>query len=478
MDDGTLFAPVAPAQGQTLGNLPEFTVSELSARLKRTVEDAFPFVRVRGEISRVTRNANGNCYFDLKDENAVLAAVVWKLGWARLKIKPEQGLDVVCTGRLTTYQGQSRYQLVVERIELAGIGALMAMIEERRKRLAAEGLFDAARKRPLPYLPDVIGVVTSPTGAVLRDIMHRLMDRFPRRVILWPVMVQGERAAAEITAAIRGFDALMVGGRIPRPDVIIVARGGGSVEDLLAFSEEIVLRAVADCTIPIISAVGHETDTTLIDFVSDRRAPTPSAGAEMAVPVRRELSESVAGFGERLSHTVERLFGDRRRTLVALARALPRADSLFALPRQRYDASAERLKSALGQNLQRHAVRLSRSGALLRPRIVADAIGRHGKAIDGLGNRLDRAYRARIGLGARQLHACARVLDSVSYRAVLERGFALVRGARGELRRRAAEIAPGEKLQLVFADAEARVTADGKTAVRRGPPKPGQGELF
>ncbi|MCH8858621.1 MAG: exodeoxyribonuclease VII large subunit, partial [Proteobacteria bacterium] len=281
-------------------NLPQYSVSEISRLLKRTVEDAFPYVRVRGELSRINRHASGHCYFDLKDDKAVIAAVVWKGSYARLAMTPEQGLEVVCTGRLTTYPGQSKYQIVVEQMELAGIGALMAMLEERRKKLAAEGLFDEERKKAIPFLPETIGVITSPTGAVIRDIMHRLADRFPRRVVLWPVTVQGKRAPDEIVAAIRGFNALKTGGPVARPDVLIVARGGGSFEDLLAFSDEAVVRAAAESEIPLISAIGHETDTTLIDFAADRRAPTPTAAAEMVVPVRRELVANILELEQRL----------------------------------------------------------------------------------------------------------------------------------------------------------------------------------
>src|SRR4051812_18311779 len=265
-------------------NLPEYSVSEIANALKRTIEDAFSFVRVRGEISNLKFHSSGHIYFDLKDDRACLNAVVWRMTARLLRIKPEQGLEVICTGRVTTYPGSSRYQIVVEQIELAGIGALMAMLEERKKRLAAEGLFAESRKKKLPFLPEVIGVVTSPTGAVIRDIMHRIEARFPRRVLLWPVAVQGERAAAEVAAAIQGFNDMPIGGLVPRPDVLIVARGGGSIEDLMAFNDEAVVRAAAASTIPLISAVGHETDTTLIDFASDRRAPTPTAAAEMAVP--------------------------------------------------------------------------------------------------------------------------------------------------------------------------------------------------
>src|SRR5690606_5533787 len=279
--------PPLPAPGHNAG---ELTVSELSQAIKRTLEDRFERVRVRGEISGFKRAASGHLYLCLKDADAALDAVCWKGTAARLGIRPEDGMEVIATGRVTTFPGRSKYQLVIDSLELAGEGALLKLLEDRRRKLAEEGLFDESRKRPLPYLPEVIGVVTSPSGAVIRDILHRLADRFPRRVLVWPVLVQGQGAAAPVAAAIRGFNALEPGGRAAPPDLLIVARGGGSIEDLWAFNEEIVVRAAAESGIPLISAVGHETDTTLIDFAADRRAPTPTAAAEMAVPVRAELA--------------------------------------------------------------------------------------------------------------------------------------------------------------------------------------------
>jgi exodeoxyribonuclease VII large subunit len=466
------------------GNLPEFSVSEISRLLKRTVEEAFPYVRIRGEVSRVNRHSSGHCYFDLKDEKAVIASVVWKANFAKLALKPQQGLEVVVTGRVTTFQGQSKYQIVVEQMELAGRGALMAMLEERRKRLAEEGLFDEARKQPIPFLPEIVGVVTSPTGAVIRDIMHRLEDRFPRPVLLWPVSVQGERAASDIVSAIEGFNALTPGSAL-RPDVIIVARGGGSFEDLLAFSEEDVVRAVAASGIPVISAVGHETDTTLIDLVSDRRAPTPTAAAEMAVPVLRDLLGSVLDLQSRLLRGVTRDIDRRKQALTGLARALPRADALLALARQRFDAAAERLRGALFQNLQRLDSRLARSAALLRPRLVGMEFAKRRDHVSKLDARLRRAYGHRVGEAAHKLGAHARMLESVSYRAVLERGFALVKGADGTVRRRAASLKHGEALRLAFADGEANAIAGTGAKTQawrarnpRGPSKGPQGDLF
>ncbi|HEY1709148.1 MAG TPA: exodeoxyribonuclease VII large subunit [Rhizomicrobium sp.] len=493
-------------------NLPEFSVSEISSALKRTVEDAFPFVRVRGEISGLKKHASGHIYFDLKDDKAVLNAVIWRLTAQRLRVRPQAGLEVVCTGRVTTYPGSSRYQLVVDQVELAGAGALMAMLEERKKKLAAEGLFDAARKRPLPFLPDVIGVITSPSGAVLRDIMHRLSERFPRRVLLWSVAVQGERAAAEVAAAINGFNAMGRSGVLPRPDLLIVARGGGSVEDLMAFNEESVVRAAAASTIPLISAVGHETDTTLIDFVSDRRAPTPTAAAEMAVPVRADLLSQTLDLERRYMRCFTRNIGDRRRHLNQLVRVLPRADQLFASPRQRLDIAGERLGHALRRNLQthretllaagselrppqlaQHAARVNIAGerlghalrrnlqtrretlletaSHLRPSQLAQRIATCGERVGGLAQRMTQAQSVGLAKARDRLENIEWVLESVSYRSVLERGFALVRGE-GRILRQAAGVKAGEHLAITFADGAVAATATEGGIVQPAPPKP------
>jgi exodeoxyribonuclease VII large subunit len=466
-------------------NLPEFTVSELSGAIRRTVEEGFPLVRVRGEISGLKAAASGHVYFDLKDEKAVLNAIIWKQQARALRLKPEPGMDVICTGRVTTYPGSSRYQLIVEQMELAGQGALMALLEERRKRLLAEGLFDAARKKKLPFLPAVIGVVTSPTGAVIRDIMHRLGDRFPRRVLLWPVAVQGDKAAAEIAAAIAGFNAPDFsseknGACLPRPDLLIVARGGGSLEDLMAFNDEAVVRAAAASAIPLISAVGHETDTTLIDFAADVRAPTPTAAAELAVPVRSELIAATLDLERRALRCFSKSMADRRRHLAQLARVLPRPETLFAQPRQRFDAAAERLSGALSRNLAAHRAELAETSALLRPRVIARRFALSHERLAMLEARARRAHTAHHAAAARALAALSRVLDGISYRAVLARGFALVRGEGGAIRRRAAALSPGESLTLVFADGEAGAMAVGKAEKPGKAKKPpaGQGSLF
>ena len=467
------------ASSGNLANLPEFSVTELSAALKRAVEDQFAFVRVRGEISGLKFHSSGHVYFDLKDDKAVLNAVIWRGTAARLRVRPEAGLEVICTGKLSTYAGSSRYQLIVEQVELAGLGALMAMLEARRKTLAAEGLFDAARKKKLPFLPDVIGVITSPTGAVIRDIMHRLEARFPRRVLLWPVAVQGEKAAAEIAAAIAGFNAFD-GKRLPRPDLLIVARGGGSVEDLMAFNDEAVVRAAAASAIPLISAVGHETDTTLIDFAADIRAPTPTAAAELAVPVRAELLAQTLDFERRTLRCFSKGMEDRRRHLAQLARVLPRPEMLFATPRQRLDQASDRLGHSLRRNLQVHNVAFNKIAARLQDRMLRERMRGFGERATALGERAMRAEKARLDQARRHLNGVVRELDLISYRKVLERGFALVRGEDGTVRRRADSLRGGEALTLTFADGDAKAVAgegDGK-------PKPprkkaaDQGSLF
>jgi exodeoxyribonuclease VII large subunit len=470
------------SEAATKPNLPEFSVSEIAGLLKRTVEDAFPFVRVRGEISGLKFASSGHVYFDLKDDKAVLNAIIWKQTARLLKLRPEQGLEVVCTGRITTYPGSSRYQIIVEQIELAGVGALMAMLEERKKKLAAEGLFDTAHKKPLPFLPEVVGVITSPTGAVIRDIMHRLNDRFPRRVLLWPVAVQGEKAAAEVAAAIAGFNGFGAG-HLPKPDVLIVARGGGSIEDLMAFNEEIVVRAAFASTIPLISAVGHETDTTLIDFVSDRRAPTPTAAAEMAVPLRSELLGQVADFQRRTLRCFTKGMEDRRRHLTQLARVLPRADQLFAQPRQRYDNAAEKLGHALRRNLQERRRAFIEAGAKLQDRPIKFHIRLLGERTKTYAGRLKQIQSSRIAESRRQVEALGRVLEGLSYRSALERGFALARGEDGRIRRRAAAVKSGEMLSLTFADGEiaalaAGITSPEKPKAQKKPAGSDQGKLF
>jgi exodeoxyribonuclease VII large subunit len=450
------------------GNLPEMTVSELSAELKRTVEENFSYVRLRGEVmSYRGPHSSGHVYFSLKDAGARIDAIIWKGNFARLKFKPEEGLEVVVTGKVTTYAGKSSYQIVIDSLEPAGAGALMALLEERKKKLKAEGLFDEARKKPLPYLPLVIGVVTSPTGAVIRDILHRLSDRFPRRVLVWPVRVQGETCAAEVAAAIEGFNALKVGDKIPRPDVLIVARGGGSLEDLWGFNEEIVARAAASSEIPLISAVGHETDFTLIDFVSDKRAPTPTAAAELAVPVRAELLAATASHAARLSGSLRRFFDQLRNELRGLSRGIPSLDTILAMPRQKLDACGDRLPRALRANAHQHRVGFTRAAGRLTP----------------------VSLRARLERLRERVRSLAQLVEAYSYHKVLDRGFALVRDAAGAPLRTAAAIAGGDRLEIEFSDGRVAATAESKTGDGKPPPrKPksggtgggpaGQGGLF
>ena len=460
-------------------NQPEFTVSELSGAVKKVIEGEFGLVRVRGEVGRVSRPASGHLYFALKDDRASLDAVSWKGQVAKMQVRPEEGMEVIATGRLTTFPGQSKYQMIVEDLAPAGAGALMAMLEKRKAALGAEGLFDPARKKPIPYLPGVIGVVTSPSGAVIRDILHRLRDRFPRHVLIWPVAVQGQACAGDVAAAIRGFNAIEPGGPIPRPDLIIVARGGGSLEDLWGFNEEIVVRAAAASRIPLISAVGHETDTTLIDFAADLRAPTPTAAAELAVPVRLDLLATLDALAARQIRGVAQGLGLRGQRLRDLGRALPRLDALMAAPRQRHDTLVQRLGGALGMAAARKRAGFGAVASRLRPeallglvatrrqallaadarlydrtartverkhasfdkwasrlplalmRLIADA-GRktaEGQAkLTALDMRLQAAPAARLAALSQRLESLDRTRTTLGYAETLKRGYAVIRG--------------------------------------------------
>ena len=470
----------SPSRAELRSNLPEYSVGEISALLKRTVEQNFAYVRVRGEISGLKRHSSGHCYLALKDEEAVLDAVIWRTTASRLALKPEDGMEVVCAGRLTTYPGRSKYQLVIESVELAGIGALLKLLEERKKKLEAEGLFAPERKRKLPYLPAVIGVVTSPTGAVIRDILHRLDDRFPRRVLVWPVAVQGESAAEQVAAAIAGFNALAPGGLVPRPDLIIVARGGGSLEDLMAFNEEIVVRAAAASAIPLISAVGHETDTTLIDFAADKRAPTPTAAAEMAVPVRSELIAEIQAKALRLSTSLSRWLAERRNHVAGLGRGLPDPAGLIGNAAQRLDDRAERLSAALRHLIRADRTRLDAASSRINPAALNAPILRARERLEHLPPRLhdaairliERRHERVEGMMAR-LQTC---FDAIHRK--LESGYAIV-SAEGKIVTSAAEIAPGAALTLEFHDGKVGATADG--ASKRAKPKapsPAQGKLL
>ena len=441
-------------------NVPEFSVSEISGAIKATLEGAFGRVRVRGEVTEVRRYASGHTYFSLKDEGGKLAAILWKGQAARAGLKPEDGIEVIATGRITAYGDRSTYQIIIERLDYAGAGALLARIEALRAKLAGEGLFDSERKRALPLLPDVVGVVSSEQGAVIQDIRTTIARRFPRHILLWPVPVQGEGAAEKIAAAIRGFDALPHDGPIPRPDVLIVARGGGSLEDLMAFNDEDVVRAAAACSIPLISAVGHETDTTLIDFASDRRAPTPTAAAELAVPSRAELAAQLAQTGARLLGGLGRLMQERRLRLQRAERGLPDLGALLATWRQRLDDRAERLRLALPRFVAAKGERLPVLGERLRGGL-RQALAKQGTLAASVLTRLRPApLQARMREARARLEGLAARLESVSHEQVLARGYALVLDRKGNLLPRAAAIAPGMALTLKLADGEVAATAD------------------
>lgn len=489
-------------------NLTEFSVSELSGSIKRTIETAFDQVRVRGEISGFRgQHSSGHAYFSLKDDKARIDAVIWKGSFSKLKYRPEEGMEVIATGRITTFPGSSKYQIVIEQMEPAGAGALMALIEERKRRFTAEGLFDPARKRPLPFMPAVIGVVTSPTGAVIRDILHRISDRFPVHVLVWPVKVQGEGSGDEVANAINGFNALQPGGVMPRPDVLIVARGGGSLEDLWSFNDEAVVRAAAESSIPLISAVGHETDWTLIDYAADVRAPTPTGAAEMAVPVKADLEAQMAGLAARLAGAATRQMDQRRQNVRALARALPSLDQLLAMPRRRFDEAA----AGLGRGLEKTAIAKRRSFEraiaglrleLLTNRLVehrrhiveqilrkerclerrllsesgrvakADAalsalparvevnIRRERQHVASLSRHADTAISHALSRGRAAIAGQDRVLQSLSYKNVLKRGYAVIRDEDDKPLTRAAHVVSGQMLSIEF--------ADGRTAAAAG----------
>jgi exodeoxyribonuclease VII large subunit len=508
-------ARVAPeADGADIkgGNAPEFSVSELAQSIKRALEDGFGHVRLKGEISGYRGpHSSGHCYFALKDDSAKIDAVIWKGVFGRLKFRPEEGMEVIAHGKVTSYPGSSKYQIVIEAMEPAGVGALMALLEERKRKFAAEGLFEADRKRRLPFLPRVVGIITSPTGAVIRDMLAGFTERCPTRVIVWPVRVQGETSGAEVAAAIRGFNALEVGGRIPRPDVLIVARGGGSLEDLWGFNDEAVVRAAAASTIPLVSAVGHETDWTLLDLVADARAPTPTKAAEWVVPKYSELIDQMGDLTRRLAVSLRRVLEQARAHLRAAERGLPRAQDLVALPRQRFDGVERRLGRALLANTRAHAMRHARIAGRLQPRLMADRIARakdrlaalaalqrdalarvsagrrarfEGSAarlristLDGklvrLRERLEagvaRAQRAlsnRLAEQRQRLEARGQMLVALSYQSALARGFVIVRDGNGTMVRRAGDILAGAALGLEFHDGDVRVQALEDGAVK------------
>jgi len=512
-----------PAEGL---NAPEFTVTEISGAVKRTIESSFSRVRVRGEIGRVSMPRSGHIYLDLKDDRSVLSAVIWKGVAARLQTQPEEGMEVVATGKLTTFGGQSKYQMVIEDIAPAGMGALMAMLEKRKKTLEAEGLFDPGRKKELPYLPEVIGVITSPSGAVIRDILHRLRDRFPRKVLLWPVAVQGAKCAPEVTRAIEGFNAMTPGGAIPRPDLLIVARGGGSIEDLWGFNEEIVARAAAASDIPLISAVGHETDTTLIDFASDMRAPTPTAAAELAVPVRLELLGWVGEQEARLARALSQSINQRQQRLRDLARALPNPQALVDQASQKLDftggrlapalqkavqvkrlalekraaplqgatlaqrirhedtrlkSTARRLASGLSSNTNTQRRVYDKTAQRLRPLALKQEVDRKRTAFSALSQRLSIAALNQTGRWRNRIDALERLHQTLGYKETLKRGYVVVR-SQDQLVTSKVEAEKATELEIEFQDGR---LATGPSAspkppqkAKPSPPKPDQGSLF
>jgi exodeoxyribonuclease VII large subunit len=488
--------PIAPARGPghpapvtlvepPVDNAPAYSVSELAFALKRTLEDAYGFVRLRGELSKITRHASGHVYLTLKDDRASIDGVVWKGQVRALACQPQQGMEVIVTGRITTYPASSKYQIVVETMEPAGVGALLAQLERLKAKLAAEGLFEPERKRPIPTTPAVVGVITSPTGAVIRDILHRIRDRWPCRVIVWPVVVQGDQAAGQVCAAIAGFNALAPHGEIPRPDVLIIARGGGSVEDLWAFNDEALARAAAASAIPLISAVGHETDTTLIDFVSDRRAPTPTAAAEMATPVLAELRAAVTGYESRLIRGMSRQGEHLRNQLSAAARGLPRPADILALASQRFDLSAGRLDAALEKNASAHERDLIRVAGRLSPGLLARPQRLKAERVAEVSARLRPAIDRSLARALDRLVGLDKLRTSLNPDGPLKRGFARVHRADGALVRRGADLQFGEAVTLKFDDQSRQAVVDGDPSAvtkARKPAAPsaapGQGDLF
>ncbi|HEY0437586.1 MAG TPA: exodeoxyribonuclease VII large subunit [Phenylobacterium sp.] len=489
MTDISPESPPSDGGPDTAGNARPYSVSELAFALKRTLEDAYGFVRLRGELSKVTHHSNGHVYLTLKDERAAIDGVIWKGQVRGLSIRPEQGLEVIVTGKITAYPQGSRYQIVIETMEAAGVGALLAQLERVKARLAEEGLFAPERKQPIPTMPAVVGVVTSPTGAVIRDILHRIRDRWPCRVIVWPVVVQGDAAAGQVIAAIQGFAALPPDGPLPRPDVIIVARGGGSVEDLWPFNDEALARAVAACPVPLISAVGHETDTTLIDFVSDRRAPTPTAAAEMATPVIAELRALVADLGARMHRCGGRTVEDRRGRVAAAGRALGRVPDQLRLAEQRFDIASSRLGAGLARNAAAHEHALVAVGSRLTPLLLARPQAIQRDRLMGVTARLQPAMRRGLDRAGERLASLAKLHASVDPDRPLQRGFARVARADGSLVHAGASLASGEAVAITFGDKVTRgavidgASPDPTAAPRpaRARPKPApppQGDLF
>ena len=465
-------------------NVPEYSVSEISAALKRTVESGFEKVRIRGEISGFKRAGSGHIYLKLKDDLSVIDGVMWRSTAARLNFKPEDGLEVIAQGRVTTYAARSQYQIVIDHLEPAGAGALLALLEERRKRLASEGLFDEDKKKNIPYIPATVGIITSPTGAVLRDILHRLRDRFPRPIVIWPVLVQGTSSAEQVAAAIKGFSDLGSGSSVPKPDVLIVARGGGSIEDLLAFNEEIVVRAAAESSIPLISAIGHETDTTLLDFVADVRAPTPTAAAEMAVPVRSELVSNVSELDRKLMATIQRTISENKRAIDILGGSLPSSDRIIEDAVLRLDDRAETMSRVFSfyftnltqqlekveaqiwhpqqeidqyvQKLQFKVKELSLAGAQILRSYFEDYL-RWSRD-----NRLEGALDRVIDQKSQTVLSSKDLLESYSYKNILARGYAVVRNNKNDPITRSKDLQSLKSAKIEFADGELKILVKGE----------------
>ncbi|WP_375631717.1 MULTISPECIES: exodeoxyribonuclease VII large subunit [unclassified Bartonella] len=464
-------------------NVAEFTVSEIAGALKRVVEEKFGYVRVRGEISGYRgTHASGHAYFALKDDKARLEAVIWRGMMEKLKFPPEEGMEVIAVGKLTTYPGSSKYQIVIEALEPTGIGALMTLLENRKKKFLEEGLFDEAKKKTLPYMPRTIGVVTSPTGAVIRDIIHRISDRFPLHILVWPVRVQGETSGKEVAVAVEGFNALPLGGVIPKPDLIIVARGGGSLEDLWGFNDEAVVRAVYESSLPVISAVGHETDWTLIDYVADWRAPTPTAAAERAVPVKLDLEVLVASLAARLRKGLARYLDFYRQKLRATLRALPTADQLFALPRRGLDETSSRLQRALCVSYDKKRFSFHALGVRLSPRLLnSEKAQRNTKEYTA---RLQRAFVRSVEKQRAGLEVVSRLLKSTSYQNILERGFVLALGKENKPIKRLAQFPETGHINLRFFDGDISVATQEPISAKRSKhkqiksPSDDQGMLF
>lgn len=510
-----LLAPGATNQT----NLPEFSPSELSGKIKRTLESAFDRVRLRGELGRVTVARSGHFYFDIKDDGAVISSVMWKGNASRLSFQPEEGLEVIAEGKLSTFAGQSRYQLIADKMAPAGAGALMALLEERKKKLAGEGLFDPSRKRPIPYLPKTIGVVTSPTGAVIRDILHRIRDRFPCHVLVWPSLVQGDKASQQIIAGIEGFNNLKSGGELPAPDVIIVARGGGSLEDLWCFNDEGVVRATAASKVPLISAVGHETDTTLIDYASDFRAPTPTGAAEKAVPVRAELQALIEELSGRHQASVLRYLERKSDRFSSLVVRLPKSQNLLGKQEQTLDFLEKGLRTALASNFQNQLSKFRSARAGLRPMLLKQDLSAKSRslmeiwrsiprqishhlaqkrlgfenmarrivvvnpvrdlsqkslALEGLSRRLIDSTAHRVNAYDAKLQSVGTLLETLSYSRTLERGYALVRDEKGEVVKKAKGLNEGQILDIQFTDKAVSAKIDAPTAPLKANPSKGK----